>query len=175
MDAWLAFARTVFMNWNGGDVVAATSPADYNAEAPETGTVFHIATTKPNQANDGFTYSTANEAGNTVAYTADNINVWPNPYFGYNPEERNPVDQQMQFTHLPETGTCTIRIFDLAGTPVRRIEHNDAGTQYEVWDLRNNYGIPVASGMYIAHIETDAGEHVLKLAVVMPEQRLDVY
>ncbi len=175
MDAWLAFARTVFMNWNGGDVTVATSPADYNAESPETGTIFQISTTKPNTANDAFTYNTASRKGEFVAYKPDKINVWPNPYFGYNPEERTPVDQQMQFTHLPETGNCTIRIFDLAGTPVRRIEHNDAGSQFEVWDLRNNYGIPVASGMYIAHIETDAGEQVLKLAVVMPEQRLDVY
>ncbi len=175
MDAWCAFSRTVFMNWNGGDVTTATSPADYNAESPEIGTVFHIATTKPNTANDAFTFSTSVESGQTVAYSSKNINVWPNPYFGYNPEERTPVDQQMQFTHLPETGSCTIRIFDLAGIPVRRIEHNNAGNQFEVWDLKNNYGIPVASGMYIAHIETDAGNQILKLAVVMPEQRLDVY
>ncbi|MCK5331110.1 MAG: T9SS type A sorting domain-containing protein, partial [Candidatus Marinimicrobia bacterium] len=100
--------------------------------------------------------------------------AWPNPYFGFNPEERNPVDHQMHFTHLPESGSCVIRIFDLAGVPVRRIKHDD-GTQYEVWDLTNNYGIPVASGMYIVHVETDEGDQVLKVAVILPEQRLDVY
>jgi hypothetical protein len=44
------------------------------------------------------------------------------------------------------------------------------------WDLRNSAGIPVASGMYIAHIDVEGvGEKVLKLAVFMPEERLDVY
>jgi hypothetical protein len=44
------------------------------------------------------------------------------------------------------------------------------------WDLRNTAGIPVASGMYIAHIDVeDVGEKILKLAVFMPEERLDVY
>ncbi|NOZ75389.1 MAG: T9SS type A sorting domain-containing protein [FCB group bacterium] len=166
MDAWLAFARIVFMNWNGGDVVAATSPADYNAQSPETGTIFYIAMTKPNWDGDVFTYSTSGKTGETVAYSPVNIKVWPNPYFGYNPEERNPNNRRMQFTHLPESGTCTIRIFDLAGNPVRRIDHNDAGSQYEVWDLRNNYGKWVASGMYIALVETESGSSVLKLAVI---------
>jgi hypothetical protein len=29
--------------------------------------------------------------------------------------------------------------------------------------------------MYIAHVETNRGDKILKLAVIQPEQRLDVY
>ena len=121
---------------------------------------------------DVFSFSTAGVA--TTTYTADDINVWPNPYFGYNPEERDPLDQQMHFTNLPTSGTCTIRVYDLAGQPVKSLYHTN-GTQYEVWDLTNNFGLPVASGMYITHIETDGGTKILKLGVVQPEQRIDVY
>ena len=161
-------------NWNGGDVEDATFPANVDAVMPEEGTIFRMTTTKPNATSDVFTFKLESASGKAVAYSPDAINAWPNPYFGYNPEERNPVDHQMHFTHLPESGSCVIRIFDLAGVPARRINH-DNGTQFEVWDLTNNYGIPVASGMYIVHIETDAGDQVLKVAVVLPEQRLDVY
>ncbi|MFH1851361.1 MAG: T9SS type A sorting domain-containing protein [Candidatus Neomarinimicrobiota bacterium] len=142
---------------------------------PEVGTVYRLITNKPNTVADEFSFATSDIDGDVVAYKAGGVNVWPNPYFGYNPEERTPVDHQVHFTHLPEAGGCTIRIFDLAGVPVRLIDHTDAGNQYEVWDLKNNYGIPVASGMYIVHVETDAGDQILKIAVVLPEQRLDVY
>ena len=49
------------------------------------------------------------------------------------------------------------------------------------WDLRNSFNIPVASGMYVAHLSIEdangnsVGEKVMKLAVFMPEERLDVY
>ena len=100
--------------------------------------------------------------------------MWPNPYFATNPEERSPLERRVTFTHLPENGTATIRVFNLAGQLVRKMVHND-GTQYEVWDLNNNFNVPVASGMYIAHVTTAAGDHVLKIGVVQPEERIDVY
>ena len=123
---------------------------------------------------DVFAFSTANLARKAKAYDSDDIKVWPNPYFGYNPEERDPIEQIVQFTHLPESGSCTIRIFNIAGVPVRTINHTE-GTQFETWDLKNSFRIPVSSGMYIAVVETDEGSKVLKLAIIQPEQRLDVY
>jgi hypothetical protein len=133
---------------------------------------FYIWPNRVNTTLDTFTWSTV--APESREYNPDNINVWPNPYFGYNPEERDPIEQIVQFTHLPESGSCTIRIFNIAGVPVRTINHTD-GTQIETWDLKNNFRIPVASGMYIAIVETDKGDKVLKLAIIQPEQRLDVY
>jgi len=162
------------MIWNGGDVTTATSPADYSAESPEIGTIFRIATTKPNTVNDVFTLKSSDYKTGEVAFDPKSINVWPNPYFANNPEERSPLERIVTFTHLPEEGTATIRVFNLAGELVRKIVH-DNETQYEVWDLANNFNIPVASGMYIAHIETSAGNKILKIAVIQPEERIDVY
>jgi hypothetical protein len=169
MDAWNTFSRTVFVLWDGGDVTAATSPVDYKAESPEIGTIFHIATLKPITAEDRFTFDKRLNEGTIKSYEVENIKVWPNPYFGYNPEERTPTDQQMHFIRLPETGKCTIRIFDLAGNVVRILHHDNAGKQDLVWDLRNTVGRSVASGMYLAHIQTDQGTTLLKLAVIQPE------
>ena len=108
----------------------------------------------------------------------DAINVFPNPYFGQYMEERNPQNRQVIFTHLG-VGSHTIRIFTLAGDLVRKIEQENVSENdvdnLIIWDLRNDWGIPVASGMYIAHIETPYGEKILKLAVILPEERLDVY
>jgi hypothetical protein len=108
----------------------------------------------------------------------DAINVFPNPYFGFNVEETQPLDRFVRFTHLP-TGDCTIRIYSLAGHFVERIDHAEtefAGTTFEEWDLTNARGIPVASGMYIVHVDVpDVGSTFLKLAVFQPEERLDVY
>jgi hypothetical protein len=162
------------VNWGpSADVLYAIWPQVRGGRAyllaPFTFTVW------PNRVNttlDTFTWSTV--AAESKEYNPDDINVWPNPYFGYNPEERDPIDQILQFTHLPESGSCTIRIFNIAGVPVRTINHTD-GTQFEIWDLKNNFRIPVSSGMYIAVVETDKGSKVLKLAIIQPEQRLDVY
>jgi hypothetical protein len=194
-DAWIApgignepaggwtevFARTRIMNWNrylgGGDIFtdgAALDSAAAEMAMPEVGTVIRWITNKPNTIADRFTFSTSSVAGVTQTYNPNTINVWPNPYFAYNPEERNPLQRIVTFTHLPETGSATIRIFNLAGQLVKKITHSD-GTQYEVWDLTNNFNIPVASGMYIAHIQTGLGDQILKIAVVQPEERLDVY
>ncbi|MEE9572582.1 MAG: T9SS type A sorting domain-containing protein, partial [Candidatus Neomarinimicrobiota bacterium] len=164
MDTWNVFSRIVFMNWNGGDV--ADHP-NYNALEPETGTIFRIVTTKPNNSKDEYTFSTTSIVGKTIEYDPDKIKVWPNPYFAFNPEEKSSNDRQIHFTHLPEEGKCILRIFDLAGTLVRKLEHNN-GTQFEIWDVRDYHTNPVASGMYIVHIETEQGEKILKLAVIQP-------
>ncbi len=162
-----------FANWNGGDVTA--DPFVVDAAIPETGTVFRMVTTKPNSASDVFTVSTSSYMTSNTTFDPQGINVWPNPYFGYNPEERTSVERRVTFTHLPEAdGTATIRIFNLAGQLIKKLDHSD-GTQYEVWDLTNNFNIPVSSGMYIAHIVTDQGDMVLKIAIVQPEERIDVY
>ena len=59
-------------------------------------------------------------------------------------------------THLPNK--ATIRLFNLAGVMVRTIEKDNNST-YQRWDLANESGLPVASGLYIAYIEMpDLGE-----------------
>ena len=119
-----------------------------------------------------------------IAAQIDLINVFPNPYFGNNPEEANPQDRRVFFTHLG-VGTTTIRIFTIAGDLVSKIEkeileENSPDDRAE-WGLRNQNGIPVASGMYIAYIIVEdengnnLGERIIKLAVFQPEERLSVF
>ena len=97
------------------------------------------------------------------------INVFPNPYFAHNSAETSLLIRFVTFSNLPSV--ATIRIFDLAGELLRTIQHNNT-TGYERWDLRNNSGLPVASGMYIAYIEIpNAGNRILKLAIIQADQR----
>ena len=177
-----ALLTSANITWGGGTgefhypFVTATLMVMYLGDAtPPWGNNIWIITNKANTGQDKFKVTTSGLLGQSREYDSDDINVWPNPYFAFNPEERNPVDQQVHFTNLPVSGTCTIRIFDLAGVPVRTLDHTDDGTTLEIWNLKNDSNIPVASGMYIAVVETDAGQKILKLAVVQPEQRLDLY
>jgi hypothetical protein len=168
--------RMVLVFWNGGSISDPTYPANLYEPLPETGTVFRILTTKPNTPFDTFRYNTnAPIKANAALAKADvkRVNVFPNPYIGYNIEERDPVNRFVTFTHL--TPTAKIRIFTLAGELVKTIEHSD-GTQLERWDLRNASAVPVASGIYIAHIELPSvGQKILKVAIFQPEERLDVF
>ena len=118
---------------------------------------------------DNFTFTTT--APTAMAEDLDLIKVWPNPYFGYNPEERTPLNNYIHFINLP--GEATISIYTLAGQLVKTLEHS--GGQEEIWNAQNSFNVLVASGVYIAVVSTDEGDKILKLAVVMPQQRLDVY
>ncbi len=100
------------------------------------------------------------------------VNVFPNPYYGANPQETNRYYRFVTFTHLPQK--ATIRIFNLAGVMVRKLNKDDA-TQFLKWDLQNDSGYPVGSGLYLAHVEMpDLGKtKILKIAVVQEQQVLD--
>jgi hypothetical protein len=100
------------------------------------------------------------------------INVFPNPYYAVNTEEINKYQRFVTFTHLPDK--ATIRIFNLAGVLVRTIEKVDVG-QFQRWDLANESGLPVASGLYLAYIDLpDLGTtRVVKLSIIQERQILD--
>ncbi len=101
------------------------------------------------------------------------INVFPNPYYGVNTEELNKYQRFVTFNHLP--AQATIRIFNLGGVMVRKIEHN-ANSQFERWDLANSSGLPVASGLYIAYIDMGSlglGTKIVKISIIQERQVLD--
>lgn len=101
-----------------------------------------------------------------------NINVFPNPYLGVNEAETSRFSHFITFSHLPPK--ANIRIFDMSGTLVRMIEKDDP-SQYMRWNLQNENQLPVASGMYMAHIELpELGKSkILKLAVIQEQQFLE--
>jgi len=126
------------------------------------------------KGTDRWTFTTTEEAySSTLAQDqVGDINVFPNPYYGVNSEELNKYNRFVTFTHLPEK--AKIRIFNLAGVLVQTIDKDDPG-QFIRWDLNNESNLPVASGLYIAHIELpDLGTStVLKVAIIQEEQILD--
>ncbi len=100
------------------------------------------------------------------------VNVYPNPYIGFNPLEANKYQRFVTITHLP--AKATFRVFNLAGVLIRTLQKAD-NTQFFEWDLRNEDGFPVAAGMYVIYIEMpDLGKtKILKLGVIPEQQYID--
>ncbi|HKK87806.1 MAG TPA: hypothetical protein VJ917_03085 [Saprospiraceae bacterium] len=106
----------------------------------------------------------------------DQINVAPNPYYAYSQYEVNELSNIVKITNLP--AECTVNIYSLDGRFIRRYERNEfrqstgranSGVQSRQfapaieWDLKNFKGIPVASGVYLIHVEAPGlGERVIK-------------
>jgi hypothetical protein len=142
-----------------------------SGELPAEGTVIRITTWKPLSAEDVF--SVIATAPNTKNYAAaktslNDISVFPNPFLGTATFSGYSEQSFVRFTNLP--AQVTIRIFSLAGVYVRRIEKNDENPWLD-WDLKNNAGEQVSSGVYIAHLEMpNIGEKVMKLAIIQEKQ-----
>jgi hypothetical protein len=136
--------------------------------------------TRPNTPTDVFAYTlpAADAGADQERFSAEKVNVFPNPYYAFNPSETNRFVRFVTFSHLPPK--ATIRIFNLAGQLVRTIDKDDTG-QFLQWDLNNQFNFPVASGMYIAHIEmtmpTDGStiSKILKIAIIQEQEVLDVF
>ncbi len=143
---------------------------------------FSIIANHVNTAVD--TFSFVSPAPSTSSATAKSdvtkINAFPNPYYGFNRAETSRFSRFVTFNHLPP-GDWRIRIFNLAGTMVRKIGPSSANqsstSQFATWDLNNENGLPVASGIYIAHIiMPNLGEtKILKLIIIQEQQILDYY
>jgi hypothetical protein len=108
----------------------------------------------------------------------DLINVVPNPYYAYSAYETNQLDNRVKITNLPVK--CTVRIYTVSGTLVRKLTKDSPQTSLD-WDLKNQAGIPIASGLYIIHVEVKdesgnvVGEKVLKWFGVLRPIDLDAY
>ncbi len=168
-------ARMVLVNINGGSVSAPTWPANVNSRMPATGNVIRIISGKLNNPSVSFTFTAPlNIIGN--ADTARNdirqINVFPNPYYAVNPQELKTAEKFVTFSQLPVK--AIVRIFNLGGVMVRRLD-KDMPSQFLRWDLKNEAGLPVGSGLYIAYIEMpDLGvTKTLKLAIVQEQQVIE--
>ena len=173
------FARTVLVIWNGDDVSdgtldGATSPTTF----PETGTIFRITTTKPNQPGDSFAVSTdglgaREQSADEKVAALDQIGITPNPYKGASAYEVSQLVDQVRFTNMPPQ--ATIRVFTLNGTLITTLEKNSSDKHFP-WDLTTEEGLPIASGMYIIHVDVPGvGERVLKFGVVKKRVQLNAF
>ncbi|MFH2141900.1 MAG: hypothetical protein ABIJ97_05725 [Bacteroidota bacterium] len=96
----------------------------------------------------------------TAKDALDLIRAVPNPYKGYSEYELSTLDRVVKFTNLPQT--CTISIYSVGGTLIRRYE-KDNTLSYVDWDLKNSFGIDIASGVYIIYVNAPGiGEKVIK-------------
>ncbi|MCK6559350.1 T9SS type A sorting domain-containing protein [candidate division KSB1 bacterium] len=152
-----------------------------NANAWTDGNVITITPNRPNTPDDAFSFAAPapKKGGALDAASAQNIGVYPNPYYAFNPAENTTLNRFVTFNNLPPN--ATVRIFNMAGQLVRKLEKVNDSSQFLRWDLQNQTGLPVASGMYIAHVEATLpatgakAVKVLKLAVIQEQEVLEVF
>jgi hypothetical protein len=108
------------------------------------------------------------------------INVAPNPYYGYSAYEVNSFSTNVKITNLPAKSTVTI--YTLDGKFIRQFKRDEkpfvipsqsnAGVRSTQiipdieWDMKNDKGIPVASGVYLININSELGQRTLKFFAV---------
>ncbi|MCS6934997.1 MAG: hypothetical protein NZM35_07590 [Chitinophagales bacterium] len=112
----------------------------------------------------------------------DLIRVVPNPYLAYSTYETDQNSNRVKITNLPNV--CNITIYALDGTIIRRLTRSigvDQATNQRIdisdgnraddsnltnaieWDLKNDKGIPIGSGIYLFHVEAPGlGERTLR-------------
>ncbi|RME99549.1 MAG: hypothetical protein D6772_07565 [Bacteroidetes bacterium] len=111
-----------------------------------------------------------------IAEALQQINVVPNPYYGFSEYENTQFDNIVKITNLP--AVCTVTIYTLDGKFIRKYERNELGNIPDSpnraierdqinpdlrWDMKNFRQIPIASGVYLIHVEAPGlGERTLK-------------
>ena len=155
--------------------------------------------TLTNSSNNSYGYYTFNTSDIFTEYNnadkaksaLDLINVVPNPYYGYSTYEKKRDQNAIRITNLPNK--CKIRVYTLNGTLIRTFNRDVSGQEdillkddgannymkrlsYQEWDLKNQSGISIASGLYIIHIDVpEVGEKILKWFGVMRPLDLQNY
>ncbi|MGI8891967.1 MAG: hypothetical protein ACR2GN_00770 [Bacteroidia bacterium] len=107
-------------------------------------------------------------------FNLNSVKLVPNPFYAGKDKEKVSTEI-IRITNLPTI--CTIKIFNLNGKLVKTINRNlsvqntAAGAlapevnldSSEEWELKNEYGNPVGSGIYLFHVSSPSmGEIVLK-------------
>lgn len=80
----------------------------------------------------------------------ERVTVVPNPFRGSAPWD-SPAGNEVHFLNLPQN--ARIKIFTVAGDLVTEFEHSDRIHDFARWDLKNQQGLAVASGIYMYRVE----------------------
>ena len=99
------------------------------------------------------------DAASLVFYKRDlsQVKVFPNPYV------MSRANEGISFINL--TPKATIKILTLSGRLVNTIEETD-GNGGVTWDLKNERGLLISSGIYLYYVESDGQSKMGKFAVV---------
>jgi hypothetical protein len=166
-----------------GSVLAGTVPVLYTvapklraaSDVVDDGDAIAFIWANPATSNDVYDIATSTLVRNDNAVAAGKlpgIRAVPNPYYNRSRYELNQFERVIRFINMPET--ATVRIFNLGGQLVRTIEKTDITSSVLNWDLETDNQLPVASGVYIFHVESGSGESTFgRLVVFMEKERLN--
>ena len=140
--------------------------------------------TYPYTSNDVYRFSTRvgdqlSEADQKALF--QKVNVFPNPLFGFNSGTsytNSPADEPfVTFSNLPTD--VTITIYSLSGNKLRTLttaDKSDPTSPFLRWNLENQSGLRVASGVYLAIVNSPKfGQKILKFSIIMPQKQLQRY
>jgi hypothetical protein len=162
---------------------AAVLPVEYalwpglrdSSDVIDNGDGFRFTWAVPATNNDLFVINTGKLVRNNKAIAKnklDLIRAVPNPYYNMSRYELNQFNRVVRFMNLPEQ--CTIRIFNLGGSLVRTLHKTDITSSALDWNLQTESRLPVASGIYIFHVDAPGvGSKVGRMVVFMEKERLN--
>lgn len=136
------------------------------------------ATTPENDDLPMYTFSTSDFATvrndlTTAESALDIIKAVPNPYYAHSGYEATQLENTIKIINLPEE--CTISIYTVGGVMVRQFKKDSPITSLD-WDLKNHKAIPVASGVYLIHIDAPGiGEKIIKWFGTIRQLDLDSF
>jgi hypothetical protein len=162
----------------------------------------HFDNNAANQAGDCnpvYAFEIGQGTGRNVATVGqsamDQIRIVPNPYLSISGYENSQIDNRVKIVNIPSQ--CVVSIFNLAGSLVRQFNFdqtstrpyaanaggelvvNNRGTNYQTfleWDLKNQLGLPIASGVYIVHVRSEKyGDKIIKWFGVLRPIDLDTF
>jgi hypothetical protein len=141
---------------------------------PRSGDTLTIFLNKPFLSYDSYTFVIKGSTISAEKGKADlgRIRVVPNPYVAAETwEPRNTYTsgrgpREIHFINLPSK--CTIRIFNMGGALIRKIEHESSfenGTA--IWDVLSDEKFEIAYGVYVYHVEAPGiGEKTGTFAII---------
>jgi len=139
------------------------------------GDAFEWTWANPATANDIYDISTSKLVRNNASFATGKlsaIRVVPNPYYNRSTYELNQFSRVVRFMNMPEQ--ATVRIFNLGGQLVRTLQKTNTTSSVLDWDLLTSSQLPVASGIYIYHVEAPGvGTTFGRLVVFMEAERLN--
>ncbi len=133
-------------------------------------------------------YATQQTDAAVAKEALDLIRIVPNPYYAFSTYEASQLDNRVRITNLPARANISIMTVD--GNLVRTIKADNTGLDTALgakageeqinsvdWDVKNFKNLPIASGLYLIHIEApDLGEErTLKWFCINRPVDLDIF
>ncbi|KAA9345626.1 T9SS type A sorting domain-containing protein [Adhaeribacter soli] len=110
---------------------------------------------------------------NTAKDALAMIRVVPNPYYASSQYEQRQLDNIVKITNLPRK--CKVSIYTINGTLIRTFNKDDSKTFLD-WNLKNEFNLPISSGVYIVHVDAgNIGSKVVKWFGIMRPADLESF